>query len=219
MKPRRVLECRNGKTRSLCPSLPNVVTINGFQVLLRTITSFPSYPIGRRYVPYSSPLHPVYVPHPISKWPARLLSHSLYPGYKSGLRTPVQCWFSFELAHSSNSVSHFHKLYLPLILSHVWKFFSNLHLDHNSKYHYSVCFLDKELRRKELWYLVYGVHWEIRVFCIDDHFISFTWLYLIFQSATPICFLPRDEALLKLLYRIRISKYWYLIDTYYASIP
>ena len=31
--------------------------------------------------------HPVYMPHPISKWPARPLSHSLYPGYKSGLRT------------------------------------------------------------------------------------------------------------------------------------
>ena len=30
------------------------------------------------------------MPHPISKWPARPLSHSLYPGYKSRLRTPVQ---------------------------------------------------------------------------------------------------------------------------------
>ena len=33
--------------------------------------------------------HPVYMPHLISKWPTRLWSHSLYPGYKSGLRTPV----------------------------------------------------------------------------------------------------------------------------------
>ena len=31
--------------------------------------------------------HPVYLPHPISKWPARPLSQSLYPGYKSGRRT------------------------------------------------------------------------------------------------------------------------------------
>ena len=158
MKLRRVLKCRNGKNRSLCPFLPHVVTINGFQVLLRTITSFPSYPIGRRYVPYSSSLHPVYVPHSISKLRARPLSHRLYPGYKSGRRTPVQCRFSLELAHCSNSISHSHKLSFPLTLSHVWKFFSNLCLDHNSKYHYNVCFLDKELRRKELWYLVYGVH-------------------------------------------------------------
>ena len=37
------------------PSLPYVVTINGFQVLLRSITCLPSYPTGRRYLPYSSP--------------------------------------------------------------------------------------------------------------------------------------------------------------------
>ena len=86
IKPRRVLECRNRKTRPLSPSLPHVVTINEFQVLLSSITCLPSYPIGRRYLPYSSP-HPVYVPHAISKWPTRPLSHSLYPGYKSGLRT------------------------------------------------------------------------------------------------------------------------------------
>ena len=114
-------------------SLPHVVTINGFQVLLSSINCLPSYPTGRRYLPYS-PLHPcnpVYMPHPISKWPARPLSHSLYPGYKSELRTPVQGRFSLELAHSSNSVSHSNKLYFPLILSHVWKFFSNLHSDHD----------------------------------------------------------------------------------------
>ena len=38
-----------------CPSLPHVVTINRFQVLLSSITCLPSYPIGRRYLPYSSP--------------------------------------------------------------------------------------------------------------------------------------------------------------------
>ena len=57
-------------------------------------------------------------------------SHSLYPGYKSGLRTPVHR-FSLQLAHCSNSVSHSNKLYFPLILFHVWKFFSNPRLDHN----------------------------------------------------------------------------------------
>jgi len=36
-----------------------------------------------------------------------------------------------ELAHCSNSVSHSNKLYFPLILSHVWKFFSNLCMDHD----------------------------------------------------------------------------------------
>ena len=36
------------------PSLPHVVTINLFQVLLSSITCLPSCPIGRRYLPYSS---------------------------------------------------------------------------------------------------------------------------------------------------------------------
>ena len=67
------------------PSLPHAETINGFQVLLSSITSLPSYPIGRRYLAYSFP-EPVYVPHPISKWPARPLSHSLYAGCKSGVK-------------------------------------------------------------------------------------------------------------------------------------
>ena len=56
IKLRRVLECKNGKTRDpYCPSLPHVVTINGFQVLLSSMTCLPSYPIGRRYLSYSSP--------------------------------------------------------------------------------------------------------------------------------------------------------------------
>ena len=75
--------------------------------------------------------HPVYMPHPISKWPARPWSHSSYPGYKSGLRTSVQHQFSLGLTCCSNSVSHSNNLYFPLILSHVWKFFSNLCLDHD----------------------------------------------------------------------------------------
>ena len=100
-----------------------VITTDGFQVLLSSITWLPSYPIGRRYLPYS-PLYPVYMTHPISKWPTRPLSHSLYAGYKSGLRTPVQHGFSLELARCSNSISQSNKLYFPLILSHVWKFFS-----------------------------------------------------------------------------------------------
>ena len=104
------------------PSCLYVVTVNEFQVLLSSITSLHSYSIGRRYLPYFSP-HPVYVPHPISKWPTRPLSHSLYPGYKSGLRTPIHHHFSLELAHCSNSVSHCNKLYSSLNLPHVWKFF------------------------------------------------------------------------------------------------
>ena len=75
--------------------------------------------------------HPVYIPHPNSKWPVRRLSHSLYPGYKSELRTPVQRRFSLELAHCSNNISHSNKLYFFLILSHIWKFFSNPCLDHD----------------------------------------------------------------------------------------
>ena len=89
-----------------------------------------SPPTGRRYLP-SSYSHPVFVPHPISKWATRPQSHSLYPGYKSGLRTPVQRQFSLELARCSNSVSHSNKLYFLLILSHVWKFFANPFTDYN----------------------------------------------------------------------------------------
>ena len=128
IKPRRVLGCKNGKTRLYRPSLPHVVTINGFQVLL----SSPPTPSGEDICLTHPAPHPIYVPHPISKWPARPLSHSLYPGYKSGLRTPVQRWFSLELACCSNGISHSNKLYFSLIMSHVWKFFSNLRPDHNT---------------------------------------------------------------------------------------
>ena len=38
-------------------------------------------------------------------------------------------WLSLEPVHCSNRVSHSTKLYSPLILPHVWKFFSNLHTD------------------------------------------------------------------------------------------
>ena len=75
------------------------------------------------------------MPHPFSKWSERPLSHSLYPGYERGLRTPVQQPFSSELAHCSNSVLHSNKLYFPLILSHVWKFFSNTSPDHKKGYY------------------------------------------------------------------------------------
>ena len=119
--------------------IPNVVTINELKVLLTSITCLPSYPIERRYLPYSSPYR-VYMLHPTSKWPTRPLSHSLYPGYKSGLRAPLQRQFSLELARCSNSISHSNKLYFPLILSHVWKFFSNPHLYHDTYYvwHYAI---------------------------------------------------------------------------------
>ena len=131
IKPRRVLERRNGKTRPLSSFPPTFrLTINGFQILLSSTTCLRSYPIEGRYLAYSSP-QPVYVPHPISKWPTRPLSHSLYPDYTSGLRTPVQRQFSLELAPCSNSVSHSNKLYFLLILSHVWKFFANPFTDYN----------------------------------------------------------------------------------------
>ena len=47
IKPRRVLECRNRKTRPLLtfPPIPNDVTINEFQVFLISITCLPSFPI------------------------------------------------------------------------------------------------------------------------------------------------------------------------------
>ena len=113
------------------PSLSHVIkTINGFLVLLRSITCLPSYPIGRRYLPYSPPTQYTCLIQSANDPQDPYLTPCTL-GYKSGLRTPVQHRFSLELAHCSNSVSHSNKLYFPLILSHVWKFFSNPHPDHN----------------------------------------------------------------------------------------
>ena len=74
-------------------------------------------------------IHASYNQQMILKTPILLLC----PGSKDGLRTPVQRWLSPELAGCSNSISHFNKLYFPLILSRVWKFFSNPHMDHDIK--------------------------------------------------------------------------------------
>ena len=99
------------KTDPYHPSLIHVVTINGFQVLLSSITCLSSYPIGRRYLPYSSSPPTQYMCLIQSaNDPQDPQSHSLYPGYKSGLKTAAQCQFSPELACCSNSVSHSHKL-------------------------------------------------------------------------------------------------------------
>ena len=53
------------------------------------------------------------------------------PWVKNGPRTPTQHWFSLEPACCSNSVSHSNKFYSPLILPHVWKFFSKPCMDNN----------------------------------------------------------------------------------------
>ena len=58
----------------------------------------------------------------------------LVPWVESGLRTSIQCWFSLELPYCSNSIFHSNKLYFPLILPHVWKFFSNLRIDNDMWY-------------------------------------------------------------------------------------
>ena len=75
------------------------------------------------------------MPHPISKWPARPLSHSLHPGYKSGLRVPVQCRFSLELVHCSNSIPHsnkflkiFYLFFIFLFTFHLFTFHGLIHL-------------------------------------------------------------------------------------------
>ena len=119
------------KTRPLWSFPPHVVTISGFQVLLSSITGLPSYSVGRRHLPCFP--QPSTCVSSNQQMTTRPLPHSLYPGSKSGLRTPVQCQF-FELACCSNSVSCSNKLYFPLILSHVWKSFSNSPPDHD-RYH------------------------------------------------------------------------------------
>ena len=130
IKPRRVLECRNGKTRPLSSFPPHVVTINRFQVLLSSITCLSSCPTKREGICLTLPPPSIRASsnqQMTRKTPIPLL----VPGYKSGLKTPVQCLFSLELARCSNSISHSNKLYSPLILPHFWKFFSNPHLVHD----------------------------------------------------------------------------------------
>ena len=106
-------------------SLKPTFSLSSFTFIKRLFSSFSlSATMGREKVFALLFPHPVYVPHPISKWPERPLSYSLSLGYKSGPRTPVQGRFSLELACCSNSVSYSNKLHFPLILSHIWKFFS-----------------------------------------------------------------------------------------------
>ena len=40
---------------------------------------------------------PIYLPHPISKWPVRPLSHSSHPGHKNESRTPYHCQLSLTI--------------------------------------------------------------------------------------------------------------------------
>ena len=90
-------------------SLPHVVTVDGFLVLLSSINGLPSYPIRRNCLSYSSPtqymclIHSANDPQDPYPTPCTLAM--------SGLRTPVQHPFSFVLACSSNSVPHSNKLY------------------------------------------------------------------------------------------------------------
>ena len=70
IKARSVLECRNRKTRPLSSFPPPCCNFQWISGPPEQCTCLPSYPIGRRYFLYSF-LYPVYVPHPISKWPAR----------------------------------------------------------------------------------------------------------------------------------------------------
>ena len=126
------MECRNGKTRPLSPSLPRAVTVNGFQVILSSVTCLPSCPTGRRYLPYSSTPPPSICASSNQQVTRKTPVSLLVPGCKTGPRTPVQRQFSLELARCSNSASHSYKLYFPPILSDVWKLFSNPRLYHDS---------------------------------------------------------------------------------------
>ena len=85
------MEGRNGKPRPYHLSLPHAVTING------TASPFsPPTPQGEDVCPTLPPpsIHASSNQQMTHKTP----SHSLYPGCKSGLRTPIQHWFSLELA-------------------------------------------------------------------------------------------------------------------------
>ena len=130
------------------PSLLHFVTIKGFQVLLSSITCLPSYPTQGEGICLTLPPTQYACLIQSANDPQDPQSHSLYPGYKSGLRTPVQCWISLEMACCSNNISHSNKLYFPLILSHVWKFFSNPRLYHDTYYVWHVIYLP--LRKKNI---------------------------------------------------------------------
>ena len=122
------------KTRPLSSFPPPCCNCSWTSGLLSSITCLSSYPIERGYLPYSPPAHPPSIcASSHQQMTHKTPSHALHPGYKSELRTTVQGRFSLELAHCSNSVSHSNKLYFPLILSRVWKFFSNPHLDHDNQ--------------------------------------------------------------------------------------
>ena len=109
--------------------------------------------MGRRYLPYYSPTQYTCLIQS-TKDPQDPYPSPCTLGKKSGLRTAVQCPFSLELAHCSNSVFHSNKLYFPFIVSHVWRFFSNLCLDHD---------------------IFGGLYWELGVsFLLTTRFSFFT---------------------------------------------
>ena len=116
------------------PSLPHIVAINGFQGLLSSITSVPSYPPQGEGICLALP-PPGIRASSYQQMTCKTPAHSLYPGYKSGLRIPAQRPFSLELP-TVLTVSPSLINYFPLILSHVWTFFSNLCLDHDTEYNY-----------------------------------------------------------------------------------
>ena len=132
IKPRRVLECRNGKTRPLIsfPPIPNVVTLNEFQFLLTIITCLLSFPIegeGICLPPHPTPYNcliqdpiPLLTPW-VWKWIKDTCSTSALSDYQEA--APL-CWQRLSPPHSN-------KLYSSFTIPHVWKFFSNLRLDHD----------------------------------------------------------------------------------------
>ena len=110
------------------PSLPHGVTINGFQVLLSNITYLPAYPIGRRYLcptvpPPSCLIQSANDPQDPDPTPCTL-GIKVDEGPLFNVGSPLS--WPAVLTASPTLV-----LYFPLILSHVWKFFSNPHPDHD----------------------------------------------------------------------------------------
>ena len=114
IEPRRVLECRNRKTRPLSSfPLPCFLT-KTISVPPGQYNLSPLLPHGEKVfaTQYTCLIQSTKDPQDPYPSPCTL-------GKKSGLRTAVQCPFSLELAHCSNSVFHSNKLYFPFIVSHV----------------------------------------------------------------------------------------------------
>ena len=97
--------------------------------------------LSKKYPPYS-----ILINHLMSPFQKEFF---LSWSYKNWFLAGKRSLFFHKLTCCSNNVSHSNKLYPPLILPHVWKFFSNPHTDHDN---WPIdCFKLKEFGKRQVW--------------------------------------------------------------------